>query len=115
MMEKYRMLQEVYFFSGLSQDEIRRIGDVCQEEQYDPGKVIFSEGSRADKFYIILEGTVEVWKDYQAEERDLLAVHTPGHFFGEMALIDDLPRSATVVARDAARLLSVGREDFHKI
>lgn len=114
-MEKYRMLQEVYFFSGLSQDEIRRIGDVCHEEQYDPGKVIFSEGSRADKFYIILEGTVEVWKDYQAEERDLLAVHAPGHFFGEMALIDDLPRSATVVARDAARLLSVGREDFHKI
>jgi signal transduction histidine kinase len=45
----------------------------------------------------------------------MLAVHSTGHLFGEMALIDDLPRSATVIARDATRLLSVGREDFHRI
>jgi signal transduction histidine kinase len=115
MMEKHRMLKDVYFFNGLTQEEIRRIGDVCHEEDFEPGRVIFSEGSRADKFYIILDGTVEVWKDYQAEERDLLAVHAAGHLFGEMALIDDLPRSATVVARDRVRLLSVGREDFHRI
>ena len=114
-METYQTLRDVYFFSGLSAEEVRRVAEACREECFAPGAVIFLEGSRADKFYIILEGTVEVWKDYQAEERDLLAAHSAGHLFGEMALIDDLPRSATVVARDNVRLVSMGRQDFHRI
>jgi signal transduction histidine kinase len=114
-MHKYGTLKEVYFFRGLADEEIRRVADACMEESFQPGQTIFVEGSPADKFYIILEGTVEVWKDYQAEEKDLLAVHTAGHLFGEMALIDELPRSATVVARDCVSLLSMGRENFHKI
>jgi signal transduction histidine kinase len=114
-MDKYDMLRGVYFFKGLGDDAIRRIGDACHEESFEPGKIIFAEGAKADKLYIILDGTVEVWKDFESEERDLLAVHSAGHLFGEMALIDDLPRSATVAAREAARLLSVGRADFHRI
>ncbi len=58
---------------------------------------------------------MEIWKDYGDEQRDLLASHGVGHLFGEMAVVDDLPRSATVVARDAVRLLSVGRDDFRGI
>jgi signal transduction histidine kinase len=114
-MGKYEMLREVYFFKGLSEEDVCRIGDVCHEESFEPGKVIFAEGSRADKFYIILDGTVEVWKDYEAVDRDLLAVHSSGHLFGEMALIDDLPRSATVVARENVRLLTIDRADFTRI
>ncbi len=114
-MHKYGMLKEVYFFRGLPDEEIRRVGDACVEEIFQPGQTIFVEGSPADKFYIILEGTVGVWKDYQEEQKDLLAVHTAGHLFGEMALIDELPRSATVVAQDCVRLLSMGREDFHRL
>ncbi len=114
-MEKYDMLRGVYFFQSLGEEAIHRIGDACHEESFEPGALIFVEGTKADKLYIILDGTVEVWKDYYAEEKDLLAVHSAGHLFGEMALIDDLPRSATVVARDATRLLSVGRVDFHRI
>ena len=85
-----------------------------REERFAPGATIFTRGRPADKLYIILEGTVEVWKDYGEDQRDLLAAHGVGHLFGEMALIDDLPRSATVIARDAVRLLSMGREDFHE-
>jgi signal-transduction protein with cAMP-binding, CBS, and nucleotidyltransferase domain len=58
---------------------------------------------------------VEVWKDWGDSEADLLAVHGPGHLFGEMALIDELPRSATVIARNPVRVLSIGRQDFHRI
>jgi signal transduction histidine kinase len=111
----YPLLRDVYFFRGLAREDIERIGDACHEESFASGDVIFAEGTPADKFYILLSGTVEVWKDYQAEERDLLALHSAGHLFGEMALIDDLPRSATVVARGPVRLLSMGREDFHRI
>lgn len=79
------------------------------------GRVIFREGEKADGFYIIVDGRVQVWKDYGSDEPDLLAEHETGRFFGEMALIDQLPRSATVITRDESELLYLERQDFQKI
>jgi signal transduction histidine kinase len=115
MDDRARLLAEVPFFNGLAPADLALIAAVAREESFAPGATIFQEGSPADRFYIILEGTVEVWKDYGEEQRDLIAAHGVGHLFGEMAVVDDLPRSATVVARDAARLLSVSRKDFRDI
>jgi signal transduction histidine kinase len=115
MDDRARLLAEVPFFNGLAPADLALIAAVAREESFAPGATIFQEGSPADRFYIILEGTVEVWKDYGEEQRDLIAAHGVGHLFGEMAVVDDLPRSATVVARDSVRLLSVGREDFRNI
>ncbi len=103
-------LKGVYFFRDLSDAEIERIQQVCHQAEYQAGEVIFREGAQADRFYIVLEGAVEVWKG-----RELLAVHAPGHLFGEMALIDELPRSATVVVKERARLAHIDRDDFHQI
>jgi len=109
------ILRGLYFFRSLAEEDLHKIATVCREEQFAPGDMICREGSPADRFYIIVEGAVEVWKDWGDAEADLLARHGPGHMFGEMALIDELPRSATVVAAEPSRLLSIGREDFHRI
>ena len=111
----FPFLREAYFFKGLDDGEIRLVASACAEEGREAGEVIFLEGSTADRFYIVIEGQVEVWKNYRDEKPDLLAVHGPGHFFGEMALIDELPRSATVVARGRARLLYLYRDDFRRL
>ncbi len=111
----FDFLKDVYFFRELTQEDINKIESVSHEKRYKSGDIIFKEGSIADKFYIIIEGNVEVWKDYTSTERDLLAIHGRGKLFGEMALVDELPRSATVVARDETRLLYINRDDFHKI
>jgi signal transduction histidine kinase len=111
----FGFLKNVYFFAQLSDQEIGELQQVCHQIDCTPGEIIFEEGSEADRFYIVAEGAVEVWKDYHAPERDLLAVHEQGSLFVEMALIDDLPRSATVVAKEPARLFYINREDFHKI
>jgi len=108
-------LRKLAFFQGLSDGDFAKITCLCREESFAPAQAIFTEGSPADKLYIILEGTVEVWKDYEQAERDMLALHGEGHLFGEMALIDDLPRSATVIAREPVRALAIGRVDFHRI
>jgi signal transduction histidine kinase len=108
-------LRKLAFFQGLSDADLGKIACLCREERFAPAQAIFTEGSPADKLYIILEGTVEVWKDYEQAERDMLALHGEGHLFGEMALIDDLPRSATVIAREPVRALAIGRVDFHQI
>ena len=109
------LLRDLYFFRSLAEDELAKVAAVCREEHFAARDMICSEGSPADRFFIILDGTVEVWKDWGDPEADLLAVHGQGHLFGEMALIDELPRSATVIARNAVRVLSIGRQDFHRI
>jgi signal transduction histidine kinase len=110
MKELAELLKKVYFFRGLTAAELENIHLASHEACFQPGEVIFREGSEADRFYIVLSGSVEVWK-----QKDLLAVHSAGHLFGEMALIDELPRSATVVAREATRLAYIGRSDFQQI
>ena len=115
MDERARLLAGVPFFAGLDPADLSLIAAAAREESFAPGATIFSEGDPADRLYIILQGTVEVWKDYGEEQRDLLASHGVGHLFGEMAVVDDLPRSAAVVAHDSVRLLSVSRDDFRGI
>ena len=62
-----------------------------------------------------MQGEVEVWKAYKTPDADILAVHGSGKLFGEMALIDNLPRSATVVSRSNTRVLYVKDDDFKKM
>ena len=108
-------LRDVFFFRSLSGSDIQQIQTVCKEEKFESGQIVFTEGTAADKFYIVLQGLVEIWKDYHNQDRELLAVDGPGQMFGEMALIDDLPRSATVIAKEPSRLLSISRDDFNRI
>jgi signal transduction histidine kinase len=111
----FPFLRSVYLFKGLSDEDIRLVAESCEEEEREAGDVIFVEGSTADRFYIVMEGRVEVWKNFYDPKPDLLAVHGSGRFFGEMALIDEMPRSATVVAKEGSRLLHLSREDFRRL
>jgi signal transduction histidine kinase len=112
---RFPFLRGATLFKRLADDEIRLVSASCAEEEREAGDVIFVEGSAADRFYIVMEGRVEVWKNYNDPKPDLLAIHGPGRFFGEMALIDELPRSATVVAKERTLLLYLNREEFRKL
>lgn len=115
MNDYYDFLRRIFFFKDLSDQEILLVANACHEERHSSGDILFLEGSAADRCYIVLEGRVEVWKDYNEAKPSLLGVHGPGHFFGELALLDELPRSATVVARENARVLFLYREDFRNL
>ena len=108
-------LKRVYFLEKLHEAEIDSIARLCVQERFPKGSVIFIEGAAADKFHIVMDGEVEVWKDYGDHRRSLLASHGPGHFFGEMALVDELPRSATLLARTDTLALSIERDAFHAL
>ncbi len=111
----FDLLKGVYFFDVLSDEDICRIAAVCREERFSAGDIIFREGDTGDRFFIVLEGRVEIWKDYGTDEMDQLAVYADRQIFGELSLIDNAPRSATVIAGEAVRLLSVKRKDFDRI
>jgi signal transduction histidine kinase len=115
MVDFFDLLKKVYFFADLSESEFKKMASVCHKESIAAGGIVFLEGSAADKFYIVISGAVEVWKDYNKANAEMLAVHGPGHLFGEMALIDDKPRSATIVAGAPTMLLNIRRNEFQKI
>jgi signal transduction histidine kinase len=115
MNDHFEFLRNVYFFRDLKDHEIQRISELCEETEFRPGEVIVREGTPGDKFFIVLSGQVEVWKSYDTGAGDLLAVHGPGHLFGEMALVDEEPRSASIVARTAGHMLSLTREQFRDV
>ncbi|MBF0523672.1 MAG: cyclic nucleotide-binding domain-containing protein [Deltaproteobacteria bacterium] len=109
------LFREIFPLEALDDDYIEAICQKCRTRRYEAGKIIFEEGEEGETFFIILEGAVEVWRDYGSPDRELLNVCRRGNTFGELALVDDLPRSATVVAREAVTLLSMSRTDFISI
>lgn len=115
MANYYEFLKNAYFFQDLTDVEIKKILNCCDKKSVEAGDVIFIEGEEASGFYIVISGAVEVWKDYKKENAEMLAVHGPGHLFGEMALIDDKPRSASIVAGTCTNLLFINKNDFYKI
>jgi signal transduction histidine kinase len=109
------VLRGTRFFTRLNADDIRLLASLCYEESHPAGTVLFEEGQEAEKFFIVWRGSVEVWKNYGSDAAELLAVHGPGQLFGEMALIDDLPRSATLRAREDTDLLYILKGDFSNV
>ncbi|MBF0100338.1 MAG: cyclic nucleotide-binding domain-containing protein [Desulfobacterales bacterium] len=115
MKNYFQFLKDIYFFSSLTDEEIKKIFNSCYEEKYNTSEVIFNEGSLGTKFFIVLDGELEVWKNYKTTGEQLLRTLQVGETFGEIALIDKLPRSATVVAKTTTILLSINRDDFNKL
>ncbi len=111
----FRFLRKIGFFKELKDEDIRNIASYCSDAAFEAGEILFFEGDPADKFYIVMNGEVEIWKSYGTPDADMLAVHGRGHLFGEMALIDKLPRSATARARHDTALLQIKEEDFQKM
>jgi CRP/FNR family transcriptional regulator, cyclic AMP receptor protein len=87
------LIGSVPFFAGLDEKKRKSIASQGKELSYKPGDTIVSEGTTGVGFYLILDGKAEVRKGNK-----VLATLGKGQFFGEMSLIDELPRSADVVA-----------------
>ncbi len=115
MKNYFRILKNVNIFKSLPDADIKKIEKVCVEKTFEPGDVIIEEGAIGRHFYIIIAGAVEISKNYNSKNQDTLAIFKDGMSFGELALIDDFPRSATVVAQKRTTLLIIERKDFHRV
>lgn len=115
MTDTVELLKKIYFFQGLSEEDLQAIAEHARMEDFRAGDIIFSEGQVADKFYVLLSGEIEIWKSTHDGVVGLLAREQPGHTFGEMALVDELPRSAAVIASTDVRVLYLERSEFVRI
>ncbi len=104
-------LREVALFQGLSQDDLAEILRISEAVRVDAGEYVFEEGERGDHFYVIVHGSIELRKATGSGFKKL-AVLRAGQAFGEMALLNQTPRSASAYALEDTYLLSVSRASF---
>lgn len=102
-------------FPGIKPNEIEELIANSQVHSYAPGVVLCHENAVEDRFYMILEGEVEVTKIINNSETRLLKTLTPGDFFGEMALIHNAPRAATVTAKSPLTTLELNKAGFDRV
>lgn len=102
--ERIETLRALPFLNGADEQVIRRLADQVVERIYDPGQMILREGTTGREVYLLVSGSVEVVKGRGGAET-VLAQRGPGDVFGEMGLIEERPRFATIRALETTRLL----------
>ena len=100
-------LKRAPLFEGLSRSELQDLAKVTEDLEVEAGKVLCREGESASEFFVIVDGDVEVTKGGRR-----LSTLSGGDFFGEIALIEDVPRTATVTATSPLRFFVLTRQAF---
>lgn len=103
-------LKKIPLFEGISRADLQRIAESAKERRFDAGTAIVSTGEPGQGFYLITDGRVEVTRGNR-----VVSTLGPGDYFGELALIRETPRTATVVAKDPTTCLALARWDFKGI
>ncbi len=108
-------LKEISFFSDIPEHDLRQIAEIMVEKSYRKGAVIIEERTEAERFFIIYRGKIEITKKFESDEEFVLSVQSDGDFFGEMALLDERPRSATARALEPTIVLETTRKNFETL
>ena len=107
------LILNVPIFSKLKDKELRIVEKHMQLIDVIPGEVIFQEGDKGDYVCFVLEGSLDVLKKSETAEEIVISTLSRGRSIGEMSVIDELPRSATVKSRTKATLLTLSRDKFN--
>ena len=110
-LDRIQFLKTVPFFDRLSNRQLKTVSDIMFERNYDTDESIFEEGQPGAALFLILDGKIAI--EIFRETSTRLAVLERGAFFGEMALLDDTPRSANARALEPTRTLALYRNDLH--
>jgi CRP/FNR family transcriptional regulator, cyclic AMP receptor protein len=109
------ILRRVWLFSGLEAKELAQLGGLAVVRRYRPRETVVTQGDDSGDLFVVLSGRLKVtWNDAEGGEV-LLSILEAGDVFGEIALLDDRPRSASVTAMEGGELLVVERRGFRAL
>lgn len=106
------MLRKVEFFTPLTVGQLERVLPTVMLHSYGKGETVFSQGQKGDAFYIVYQGSVDIRLRQWLVLSKKIATLKAGDFLGEIALISNEPRTATVVCAEPALLFTLIAEDF---
>jgi CRP-like cAMP-binding protein len=107
---KIELLSRVGLFGGLSKSQLGEVAAITDELDLPAGKVLIREGERGREFFVLIGGSAEVRRKGRK-----IATRRPGEFFGEIALVSDVPRVATVTATSPVRVLVIRDKEFRHL
>jgi len=108
------LLRNVPLFSVLTENQLELLTSVVSRKSFPRGTTIIAAGDMTDSLYVIISGRLKVMMSDDEGREVILAILGPNEYFGEMGLLDDHPRSASVVALEPCELLGLLKRDFKK-
>lgn len=102
-------------FSGINPRHLRRLAAIGEEQSLNKNDYVFHQGDTDSTFFLILEGAVRISREVAGLGEEALTVLRPGSVFGEMALIEDSPRSADAIGHESCRLLVIKKQDLEDL
>jgi CRP/FNR family transcriptional regulator, cyclic AMP receptor protein len=114
-MNEKQFLRNVQLFAEISDRHLERIQRLCKSRTFPSGTTIVKQGEAGVGLYIIVRGKVEIRKTMEDNSELSLATHGPGEFFGEFSVIDQAPRTASVVALEETECLLLPAWDFNSL
>ncbi|MBO8152664.1 MAG: cyclic nucleotide-binding domain-containing protein [Candidatus Marinimicrobia bacterium] len=106
------VLKAIPIFSDLSPKELREVEKIIYHRHYKEGEFIFRQGHPGLGMYIIADGSVRIVDESGESGKNVIAILAKGDFFGDLALLDESPRTASVVTCEASEILGFFRPDF---
>jgi cAMP-dependent protein kinase regulator len=106
-------LEEVPLLSSLKTYERSKIADALETQKFSAGSTIIQEGDKGESFFILESGEADVFKKEEGDK--VLTTYTKGDYFGELALLNDAPRAASVVARSEVKVATLGKDGFQRL
>ncbi len=110
--DKYLMLRHVFLFQELSAEELKKLVPLLKEGGYRKNEVLFRANDPGSTLFILRSGRVKVTLTDRHGREVILRVMQPGEIFGEMAILDGYPRSATVTALEKSQVFTLDRDSF---
>ena len=112
--EEYELLRRVPFFAGIEPAKLKLLAFMSERVGYDPGKVLFHQGDRGDAAYLIIEGEADIIIDSPSGPMTV-ATLSANDIVGEMAILGDVPRTATVQAKGRLVALRIAKDPFMRM
>lgn len=113
MLVDYDVVRQASLFSSLSDEDAATLQTSMTSVTLDRGEVLFREGERGDRLYVLLTGKIKLGRTSSDGRENLVAIIGPGEMFGELSMFDPGPRSATATAVARCELISLGHDAFH--
>jgi CRP-like cAMP-binding protein len=108
------VLRDVALFRDLPEPEFAELAQQLVRRDYGRNELIFSQGDRGDGLYVVTDGHVRITRENSEGNEVIITLHEPGEFFGELALFDDEPRSASAAAEEPTSVLFLSRPQFRE-